>query len=500
MKKIFFVLLLVFFTYNVFSFNISVDGKPCCNIVLSENSTKAEQYSCDILTKYLKQITGCDFNVSSNPISKNNIFIGKSASEKIIPDYNWTKLTPDSILIKFIDNNLILAGGEGSGTIYLDEYCGVMFVKYEEYFVPQKPTLSVDPRDQEWTSPFYVMRHSFFTQNNLYWEHSLAIKGNGTTPPIPEEYGGYVDILGFCHTFWDLINPSVYFKDHPEYFSEIDGKRSDGYVQLCLSNPEVVKLLTQNVLNRIASKPDKKIVSVSQNDSWGEDKTSCQCAKCKELNEKYGKSGTLILAINEVAKAVREKYPDKYVETLAYQYSRPAPKGGVVPEDNVIITLCSIDINGLYAIDEKTNESFMKDLQDWSKICKHLRIWDYVVNFGDYSTLRPNFENLQKNAQLYRDNNVVGVFSQGCSGNFNGPLEYYKQYIIAKLLWNPDIDFEKETKDFMDAYYGPAGEDMYNLVDYINSIMIKNHKDCPDWSSDNWIKIFKIFLDLSELV
>ena len=82
MKKIFFVLLLVFFTYNVFSFNISVDGKPCCNIVLSENPTKAEQYSCDILTKYLKEITGCDFNVSSNPISKNNIYIGKSASEK----------------------------------------------------------------------------------------------------------------------------------------------------------------------------------------------------------------------------------------------------------------------------------------------------------------------------------------------------------------------------------------------------------------------------------
>lgn len=44
----------------------------------------------------------------------------------------------------------------------------------------------------------------------------------------------------FVHTFNRLVPQEKYFKEHPEYFSELNGIRvPDG--QLCLSNPDVLK-------------------------------------------------------------------------------------------------------------------------------------------------------------------------------------------------------------------------------------------------------------------
>src|SRR5690606_3141765 len=41
------------------------------------------------------------------------------------------------------------------------------------------------------------------------------------------------------------------------------------------------------------------------------------------------------------------------------------------------------------------------------------------------------------------------------SGGDFAPL---RAYMIARMLWNPDVDIEKEKNEFIDAYYGPAAD------------------------------------------
>ena len=71
------------------------------------------------------------------------------------------------------------------------------------------------------------------------------------------------------HTFCrHLLRPEEYFDTHPEYFAEIGGKRIREKTQLCLTNPDVLRLVTEQVLEDIRSQPDARIFSLSQDDNY----------------------------------------------------------------------------------------------------------------------------------------------------------------------------------------------------------------------------------------
>lgn len=69
--------------------------------------------------------------------------------------------------------------------------------------------------------------------------------------------------IGGCgdHSLYDVVSPSLY-DTHPEYFSEIEGKRiqprSEG-TQLCLTNPEL-PYHAINSLNRLIQKHRQKFL------------------------------------------------------------------------------------------------------------------------------------------------------------------------------------------------------------------------------------------------
>jgi hypothetical protein len=117
--------------------------------------------------------------------------------------------------------------------------------------------------------------------------------------------------------------------------------------------------------------PEYLIYDVSQND-W---RNPCQCEKCQAIVQKEGsESGLIIWFVNQVAEAVEKEFPDKFIGTLAYQYTRTPPKY-IRPRNNVVVRLCSIEC--CFAHDFKTcpeNKSFLDDLQKWATLAPHLYI------------------------------------------------------------------------------------------------------------------------------
>ena len=114
---------------------------------------------------------------------------------------------------------------------------------------------------------------------------------------------------------------------------------------------------------RIAADPDAFVYSVSQND-WD---NHCECAACQALAETEGSQMAPVLQlVNQVAEAVEQEYPGKAIETLAYQWTRKAPKT-MRPRPNVIIRLCSIEccfMHPLATCDSEQNQAFRKDAED----------------------------------------------------------------------------------------------------------------------------------------
>src|SRR5260370_40710509 len=89
--------------------------------------------------------------------------------------------------------------------------------------------------------PLLEYGEPFFTEAaDKDW--SARNKANGQSSRLDESTGGKVQYYPFVHSFLQLIPPQKYFKDHPEYFSLIDGKRREERSQLCLTNPDVLRL------------------------------------------------------------------------------------------------------------------------------------------------------------------------------------------------------------------------------------------------------------------
>ncbi|MBK8225865.1 MAG: DUF4838 domain-containing protein [Flavobacteriales bacterium] len=250
----------------------------------------------------------------------------------------------------------------------------------------------------------------------------------------------------WVHTMHRFVPPAQ-FEAHPEYFAERNGVRVPD--QLCLSHPEVLRITVDSLRAMMARKPAARYWSVSQMDNYNH----CQCALCHRTDSLEGSPSGSILRF---ANAVADSFPDKVISTLAYQYSRSAPKV-TRPRPNVNTMLCSIEEDRSRPIASRDQPgSFTADLRDWSALTHNIIVWDYVINFSHLVMPFPNWKVLQPNLQLFRDAGVPMVFEQGLSSP-GGEMPEFRTYLLAKLMWNPDLNVDSLRWQFMDTFYGDAG-------------------------------------------
>jgi hypothetical protein len=244
----------------------------------------------------------------------------------------------------------------------------------------------------------------------------------------------------------------------------VKGERTAYQAQLCLTNPEVLSITIARVKQWLRDDPTANVVSVSQNDWY----SPCECDDCRAIDEREGShSGTMLFFVNQVAEAIEAEFPHVAICTLAYQYTRHAPKT-IKPRPNVIVRLCSIECCFAHPLEEcERNKAFVEDIEAWSTICNRIYIWDYVTEFGHYISPFPNLYALQSNIRFFIEHGVKGIFEQGPITT--SELAELRAYLISKLLWQPDIDVMAAIKDFVQGYYGKASApSMLEYIDLIN--------------------------------
>ena len=456
---------------------IAENGVAKAVIVIAEDASEPEQHAATELAEFLEQITGAEFEVVSPPATDSpRLLIGAEAAKLAEPDFSTEGLGTDGVVIRRVGDDLILAGGHPRGTLYavytfLEDELGCRWWSSSESTIPNKPTLKVGNLDVRFVPVLEYREPYWFDAFDSDW--AVRNKSNGNRPKLDEKRGGNHTYQGFVHTFYPLIPPKTYFKEHPEWFSEIKGKRTHNRAQLCLTNEEMRKELVKNLRANLRNNPAATIASVSQNDWHG----NCQCAKCAAVEkEEESPAGLMLRFVNSVADDIKEEFPNVAISTLAYQYTRKPPKY-VKPRENVIVRLCSIECSFSIPLADERNQKFRDDIIGWSKISNRLYIWDYTTNFRHHIMPHPNLRVLGPNVKFFAEHNVKGIFEQGAYTTNGAEMAELRAWVLAKLLWDPSRDGQELIDEFIDGYYGPAAG---QIRDYLN-VMHDAVEASEDW-------------------
>lgn len=432
-------------------------------------------YAAKELRYYLGRITCASFEIAKSDSKAPGIYIGDAAQ------IDTSSLGEDGFRVLTEGDRLLIAGGN-RGVIYgvyeFLESLGCRFFTSTCERIPTVDELVIGDYDVKQVPRIEYREHNYSdaVQNPRF---SVRCRFNGAHHNVPSHMGGCMRYAWFVHTFEKMVPPSVYGKEHPEYYSLINGKRNvrdSGRTQLCLTNPEVFDICLNSVRKALLEHPEARIISISQND-W---RQNCQCESCVAVDKEEGSpAGTILRFVNRIAEALEDEFPDVIFDTLAYQYSRPAPKL-TRNRKNVCVRLCSIEACFAHPFEgcndesrcvihpDGTRSNFITDLRNWGKICDRMYVWDYTTCFAHYPTPHPNWRVLQPNVQAMVRNNVRGIFEQA-NGASRGGVDFneLRLYLISKLLWDPWCDVEKHKREFMEYYYGEAAPALTEYLDLL---------------------------------
>ncbi|HID11332.1 MAG TPA: DUF4838 domain-containing protein [Candidatus Latescibacteria bacterium] len=453
---------------------ISSGGRSPYRIVLGEDASPSEVYAGEELRKFIEEIGGCELPVVKElREGERGIFLGDGpALRRLVGDgIDYGRLGEEGFVLRTVGPHIVISGGRRRGTLYgvytfLEKYLGCRWYTPDVSKVPKVEAIDLPELDEEYL-PSFEYREVFYA-HAFDGDWAARNKVNGSHMELEERHGGKVKYSHFVHTFYQLVPPGRYFEEHPEYFSLVGGRRTAERAQLCLTNPDVLRIAAGEVFRWIEEDPEASIFSVSQND-WG---GWCECEICSEVDEREGaRSGTIISFVNEIAEKVAGMYTDKFIDTLAYQYSEDVPKH-VRPHPQVIVRLCHMapccDSHPITSCE--LNARYRRNLEGWTRISERVYIWHYVVNFAHYLMPFPNFNAIREDIPYYKEKGVKGIF---CQGDYalggGGEMAELRAYILARLLWDVEVDVDEVMDDFLRGYYGRASGPIREYIDMLHS-------------------------------
>lgn len=448
--------------------SLALGGRASYTILLPENPTTQDEKAAADLAMWLREMTGAKFRIVQEraclPVGP-VISVGRT---KLLEQSDiWmaqSDLGNEGYAIAVRNRNLFLFGGKKRGPInavyaLLEEDLGCRWYDRHSATIPRVRNLKFRPVQRKYTPVLEIRDPFYHTAFNTDW--SLRNRTNSPSASIPEEWGGHIDYALFVHTYNELMPPKEFFKDHPEYYSELKGERKPQ--QLCLTNLDVLRIMVERVKERLAKKPHSEIISVSPND-WTD---YCECANCRAIDEAEGShSGTLIKFVNAVAEAIEEDYPNVKVSTLAYLGTFKPPLN-IKPRHNVAIQLCTDSHawpHPFLLVTETTK--FQQAMKGWNAMGATMHIWDYTVNFSHHMAPMPNMPVVSPNIRWYIRHGAKGVMLQGwyeCGGTENVQM---RTWVWAKQLWDPTLDTRELMRDFIFGYFKEAAEPIweYNIM------------------------------------
>ena len=385
-------------------------GEACGHIAIDLNAPRPVQYAAAELQNYLRLITTSRYSITHDASHwKPTIFVLGTKDCPIIKPFikgmtarEVAKLKDDGYGVFQRSNKILIIGNNPRGVLngvhrFIYKHTDFIWVRpYKELAIyTQNPDLKLAVKDYI-DNPKFRMR-GWGANGNLairseeYFMYVSRL-GNNWAP------GGTSDIVlgrqldhGFILEFGGGHNMSTrwlpkkkYGKTNPEYYMLVDGtRRTEGYTQLCYSNPEMTKTFIKETLDIVKTLPEYyETINIMIDDT----PTFCQCEGCEKpiklpngktiekTNEAY-KSTLFYMFLNQVARAVAKARPGLDIKCFGYFFTAVPPE--IPVEKNIRISFCPYVRNDKQTLFGPTNVKWLERTNKYAKMSSGLMWREY---------------------------------------------------------------------------------------------------------------------------
>ncbi len=433
-------------------FPIVVKGTPVAQIAVLEDVSALREAGQE-LAFWLEKMTNARLPVTVIPYHKlvadrnRLIVLGVSRHLPGSPVSKELKsLNPEGFLIAPTGDRLWMIGNSELAVRHsvftLLEHLGCRF------FFPD-PVWTVVPRKRDLSVATRLKKQPAFAHRLIWYEWGAP---NETLRSDYEnwmkrnrQYGHFPFNTG--HAYEQYI-PHSWFDKRPDWFALVSGQRRP--TQLCVTNQEVQRIVTEKALEIFRSRPETHMVSVEPNDGGG----YCECPHCQQLGSITGQPFYLA---NVVAKAVREEFPDKWVGLLAYAYHSDPPSFPIEPGVYVQVT------TGF----RYTDLSFAEQVRSFQKLGAQVGVYDYLSVYPwdfDLPGAAPAGKVYQL-ADRIKDYYALGLTTYCAESSLNWGPNGLGYWMASRLMWEPDADPRRLVADFFQKAFKRAGRAVQRIYE-----------------------------------
>ena len=431
------------------SFVVSEQGREQCAIVVGEGASEERLALAKDLQRWLREMTGATVPIlgEAKATGTRHIVLGTAAQRRTqAKRERLAELGPEGFVVRSAGRRLWLLANTELGLqhavyAFLEHLgCRWLFPDPVWTVVPRKPDLTADVQIR--AKPAFDFRRIWYgwghRTKKLREDHMAWYRHN-------RQLGHFITDCGHAY---ERYVPHRLFKDHPEWFALVDGKRKAA--QLCVTNPEVQKRMIDGVLAAFRKEPERNMCSVEPNDGKG----YCECAPCKKIGSHS--DGAFHLA-NVVAKAMRKEFPDKWVGLYAYAYHSEPPRFPIEPGVYIQVT------TGF----RYTKLTFDQQVTAFRKLGARLGVYDYFSVYPwDFDMPgKPKASRVYEMAEGVRHYRDLGLSTYDAESSCNWGPNGLGYWMASKLMWDPDLDPKALVDDFCTHAFGRAAEPMRRLYE-----------------------------------
>jgi|GEM_PF-1561431 len=487
--------------------SLVASGKSDAHIVIDSNSVAMVKYAAEEFRDYVRKISGAELPIDEvgsdykAPVDGSvRVFIGESAYTKSI-GLDTAKLKCDGYYVQITPTTLVLAGRdepvpyfetksasgqyELKGSKFSDiGQTGSLFAVYH-FFEKYCDTRwywpgelgEVVPKSTNISAPVgrYSIEPSF--EYRMYYAFDFNADPEAAKWYRRAGFGSTTDAMHPNHSAYKIYANSANHAQHPEWFALHKGRRDA--VDLCWTEPGVVDEWVRLAKEYFRANPTAKMFAVMPEDGTG----VCECARCQKLvdwsapTEGNGSLGgnqllsnILWPAVNEVAKRIRDEFPDKYIGCCAYSNYLKPPWTVEKFEPNVIVMLCAMTA---FMYDSTYDNGMASFEQGWlGKGIKTFSTWDYncthMFQTGNNGAYTPY---ILPHMLAKRYSRLKGISRGGFFEAENAPtwvpsklthfgMDHINWYVLGKLSWDPTLNMDALLDDYCKHFYGPAASQM----------------------------------------
>ena len=283
-------------------------------------------------------------------------------------------------------------------------------------------------------------------------------------------------VTGYGHA-WDDYLKAADLEAHPEWkSSNSEGVRNGKVTFFCTTAPGLVELFAKRVIESMDRNPMREMSSISPTDGGG----FCTCERCKLLltTDPHGKKNhaqAILTFYKQVGEFIALERPGRRLGGFVYyNYQYPPPEAPKLP-DNVSLCWAPLNYYGYGLLKPVYRAEFETVMKRWSEITPHFYYHNYSTWMRSFhgAPLPVSLDILKRELPAAAQNKAWGARMIGSSAwGVNAPINY----LLAKQMWNAQLDVSATLNEWLQRAYGPGWRHMRRLYDELDAKMIA-HKE-----------------------